>query len=185
MIAVSRVSRRYAEAIFSVAREAGRLEDFEAELAAANQLLAEMPQLRALLAHPEIPRESKLRLVEETFGGRLSAEMVSFLRVLVLRGRQALLLEIGESFSALADEARNLIRARVASAIPLAPEQKARLREKLIAMTGKRIELEEEIDPALLAGVRVWLGDRMIDGTAAGRLAELRTGLMALRGGRR
>ena len=177
-----KVSRRYAEAIFSLARDQGRLDDLQAELAAANRLLAEAPDLRALLDHPEIAREQKLSLLEAAFAGRFSPELVSFLRLLVLRRRQNLLPEMEEEFAALADEARAVVRARVESAIPLAPEQRTRLRDKLAAMTGKRVELEEEVAPALLAGLRVWLGDRMIDGSAARRLAELRATLLALRG---
>lgn len=178
MIVERKLARRYAEAVFSLAQEQGRLEKFEAELAGADRALAAAPELTALLAHPEFPRESKLRLIEQALAGQVSAEMVSLLRLLVSRGRQALFPVIREEFAALADEARNLLRGRVASAIPLAPEQKGRLREKLAAITGKQVELQEELDPALLAGVRVWLGDRMIDGSAAGRLAALRLSLI-------
>ena len=176
----NRLARRYAEAIFSLAREENRLDELEAELGAANQLFTDLPELRALLVHPEIQREEKIALLERVFAGRLSAEAVSFLRVLVQHRRHELLSEVVEEFAGLANEARNLVKARVASVVPLSRDQAGRLQQCLARRTGKRVELAEEIEPLLLAGVRVWLGDQMIDGSAAGRLAELRTILMSI-----
>ena len=138
MIGDRKLARRYAEAIFSLAREENRLDELEAELGAANQLLTDLPELRSLLLHPEIQREEKIALLERIFAGRLSAEAIAFLRVLVQHRRHELLSEVVEEFVVLADEARNLVKARVASVLPLSRDQAGRLQQCLARRTGKR-----------------------------------------------
>jgi len=171
------VAARYAEALFSLAQEKGQIDEIGEELTFCADLLARQFELRRVLEHPEIDNEKKQALLERTLGDRLSETTLSFLNLLIQRGRIALLSLAAEEFEAFADRARDIQRVQVTAAGELSGDQEKRLRGALEALTGKRVELETAVDPELLAGVRVQIGDRLIDGSAAGRLDSMRAKL--------
>jgi len=172
-----RASRRYAEALFQLAQETGQLDWLEQELEALVQITAGAPELRRLLDHPEVPRERKFGLLDRVLAGAVSPVLLSLLKLLVERGRQQALGAIAADFGALADAARGLLRVQVTSAVRLSEEQLERLTKVLSHLTGKRIALESEVDPEVLAGAQVRIGDRVIDGSARTRLERLRANL--------
>ena len=171
------IARRYAEAL--VGAGADQLDQLQAQLAQAQQLLADAPQLARLLAHPEIPVAQKQQVIDQVFGRTLSPVAVVFLKILVEHGRMAVLPEIAQEFRALADERRGQVQAQVTSAVPLSGPEQERLQVALARLTGKRVELVSQVDTQVLAGVAVRIGDRVIDGTARRKLETLREQLRA------
>lgn len=167
-----KVAARYAEALLgAVGQDPDRA---QAELAQIQQTLAAAPELRQVLQHPEIPLERKDALVERIFGSALSAEVVAFLKVLLEHDRMEALPEIAADFANLVAEAKGVVEVQVTSAVPLTPEEESTLSAVLGRITGKRITLAPSVDPEVLAGVAVRIGDRLIDGTARQRLEALR-----------
>jgi F-type H+-transporting ATPase subunit delta len=99
--------------------------------------------------------------------------------LLLRRGRIDLLPQVAQEFRALYEKRAGIVRATVISAAPLAEDEQRALRERLGQMTSGRVEMTVEVDPAILGGVIVRLGDRMIDGSVRGRLERLRSRLAA------
>ena len=178
----TRLAKRYAEALFALARDRDAVDRVEEELGPAVQAIFASAELVKVLDHPEIRADRKCEALRRIFGSLLSPEVMSFLELLVMRGRHQALREIVEEFRALADAARGVVRAEVVSATQISPEQAARLQAALAQRTGKRVVLEQRVDPELLAGALVRVGSEVLDGSARGRLEQLRKSLLELRG---
>ena len=176
------VARRYAAALFEQARKSetpdvmGRTGE---ELALVAQTVADTGALRALLGQPLVTEERKKLALRNAFGDRVSPVVLAFLDLLVDKRRIGLLPELQREFARRVREHRNIARARATSAVPLTPEQTAALERSLEARTGKDIELETEVDPSVLGGVLVRIGDTVFDGTVRGNLERLREQLLA------
>jgi len=175
-----RIARRYAAALFGITSQQRLVDEVERDLRSAHERIAADAPLAAVLAHPEIPSPRKQEIIQAVFSG-CHPVALSFLGLLVERRRQEYLAAIIEEYRRFADEARRLVRARATSAVPLTPEQKERLRRALESHTGKTVELADEVDPALLAGLVVQMDDQVIDASARGRLDKLRELLAGVR----
>ncbi len=169
-----RIARRYAAALFGAAREHGIVEQVERDLRTAHAGIGADPLLHAALAHPEIPAARKQDFLQRGIGG-LTPLALTFLNLLVRRRRQAYLADIIDEYRRMADEARGLVRTRVASAVGMTQEQQARLRQALERRTGKRVEMSTAVDSSLGAGLVVTIADEeVIDASARGRLEKMR-----------
>lgn len=176
------VASRYAEGLFAAASAQGDVEGVRRELEQLVALVEQTPDLRALLSRPDLAAEQKMGVLEAALGREVSAKLMGLLAALVRHGRGGYLEAVAEAFGQLADRATGVVRARVRAAVPLTEEQRERLRAALSRLAGARVELEEEVDSSLLAGMVVEIGNRLIDGSAAGRLAQLRRTLLGLEG---
>ena len=176
-----RAASRYAEALLGAAQDGRAVEQVRADLDSLVQLVNETPLLRALIERPDLEAEQKFQALQASLGGQLSQITMSLLRVLFEHGRGPDLEAVRDSYHDLADEAEGIVRADARSVVPLSAEQRRRLVFALEKMTGRRIALTERIDPSVLAGASVQVGDQLIDGSAAGRFARLREELLGTR----
>ncbi|GAA3044963.1 F0F1 ATP synthase subunit delta [Streptomyces olivoverticillatus] len=154
------------------AERAGDLDDVEDELFRFGRIVASNPQLRAALADKVADKAAKSGLLRELLGGRANpvTERLVVRLVTAPRGRS---LDGGlNTLSKLAADRRDRMVAEVTSAVPLSDEQKQRLGEALGKLYGRRVHLNLDIDPEILGGVQVRIGDEVINGTIADRLAE-------------
>lgn len=131
------------------------------------------------LANPAVPVTARGDAITRALGARLSDKARNLVLLLLRRGRIDLLPAVAREFRALYEQRQGIVRATVISATPLDDGEQRALREKLGQMAGGTIEMTIEVDPAILGGVIVRLGDRMIDGSVRGRLERLRTRLAA------
>jgi F-type H+-transporting ATPase subunit delta len=168
---------RYAEAIFQVARDHNSYDLWLRELGEVAQLLADRFAQQVLLS-PVVPRDRKVAILAQALPD-LSPPVQRFLDLLVRRERLGLVSQVVQSLRQRIDEARGLETAQVKSAIPLTPDERQLVVARLSAFTGKRIEIQETIDPALIGGVVAQVGDEIIDGSVRGRLAALRRAIVA------
>ncbi|MEA2623039.1 MAG: F-type H+-transporting ATPase subunit delta [Chloroflexota bacterium] len=171
-------ARRYAEAAFEIAERDGTLDAWLAELETAGEILGE-PEVARLLANPAVPVAARAEAIRRALGDRLSEKARNLVLLLLRRGRIDLLPQVAQEFRALYEKRAGIVRATVISAAPLAEDEQRALRERLGQMTSGRVEMTVEVDPAILGGVIVRLGDRMIDGSVRGRLERLRSRLAA------
>ncbi len=174
-----RAAARYAEALLGVAGERNAIEPIRRELEELVALVEATPVLRDLLARPDVDPEQKEQVISVALGERFSEAVVSMLLVLLRHQRGEDLPAVGEVYEELADEAEGIVRAEARAAVPLTQEEQKRLASALARMTGKRVILQTHVDPSVLAGVTVQVGGRLIDGSAAGRLARMREELLA------
>lgn len=170
------LAHRYAQALFELAVQQD-LNQIETELDELTDLIEENAEVAHLLYHPHISLTEKKAIMDKLFSGSLSDTVRRFLYLLIDKRRENLLLDIKREFKLLADQARNIVEARISSAAPLSKSQEERLHEKLVRFTGKNVRMVKEVRPELLGGVIVQIGDRVIDGTVAYKLSQIRLSL--------
>ncbi|MFB6805700.1 F0F1 ATP synthase subunit delta [Streptomyces sp. NPDC056387] len=161
-----------ATADLTAAQQAGALDDVEDELFRFGRIVASNTELRAALTDRAASASAKSTLLRSLLGGKANAVTERLVTRLVThpRGRS---LEAGlESLSKLAAERRDRMVATVTSAVPLSDVQKQRLGAVLAKLYGRQMHLNLDVDPAVLGGISVRVGDEVIDGTIADRLAE-------------
>lgn len=171
-------ARRYARALFALAREEGRVEEVRRELDALHQVLDEHAELRDAVFQPLHPsRERRAVLVDVCELVGASQTVRNFSAFLVDQRRVIDFETIREAYGRLADDAAGRTRATVVSATPLSDAQRDRLRGALAARTGQQIELEENVDPSLLGGAVASVGGLVFDGSLRTQLEQLRSSL--------
>jgi F-type H+-transporting ATPase subunit delta len=171
-------ARRYAEAAFQIAQRDDTVDVWLADLATASETLGREDALR-VLANPAVPYEARGDLAERITTGRISAPALNLVRLLLRRGRIDLLPGVAQEFSRLYRRRQGITQATIVSAAALDPDEEQALRDRLIEMTGGQVEMDFSVDPSILGGVVVRLGDRLIDGSVRGRLERLRSRLAA------
>jgi len=168
------VAQTYAKALYEVALESDRLESFQEELSFIVETFKQYPDFYELCRTPQLSLEEKKQIVENVFSGRLTAEIVNFLKVLLDKRRITSLEEIAREYRKLINEYNNVVEGVAVTAVALKEDQKAKLEEKLGKLTGKKIRLRNEIDPSIIGGILVRVEDKVIDGTVQRRLNELK-----------
>ena len=168
-------ANRYADAVFDVAREDGSFDLWLRELNEVSLLLSD-PLAAQVLLNPVIPAERKTAIIAAARPG-LSPPVGRFVGLLAVRGLLVALPQILERLRTRVDQERGVETARVTTAVPLDPSERELLAARLSAHFGKRIQLEEAVDPNVIGGVVAQVGDQIIDGSIRGRLARLRRAL--------
>lgn len=179
---VDEVARTYADALFGITGKVDQAERQAGELAEVDALVRDSAELREVILHPTVPAEAKVRVLKRLMGDGLDARTARFLEVLFAHGRAAAVRGVADALSARVDEIRNRRRATVRSVVPLDEGQTARVREALQERLGGEVLMRAEIDPTLLGGLEVRVGNEVMDLSVARRLREMRERLVGARG---
>ena len=171
-------ARRYAEAAFEVATRDKTIERWRSELATAAAVVGNEKVGRAL-ANPSIPLEDRIKTADATFSRMVSKPVLNLIFLLLRRGRIEQLPRLSEEFRRLDNVRQGITLATATSAAPLSPDEVRALTERMEQFTGGRIELDVQVDPGLLGGLVVRVGDRLIDGSVRSRLERLRNQLVS------
>jgi F-type H+-transporting ATPase subunit delta len=174
----STVARPYAEAAFRLADAGQALAKWSAMLAALAEVSAD-ERVRAAVADPSRSDAQSAGIYIAVLGGKLDAQAENFVRVLAENGRLVLLRDIHAQFEALKNAREGVIEAEVQSAFDLTEAQIADLVQRLERKTGRRVRTRVSIDKDLIGGVKVILGDKVIDGSARAQLGALEAALKA------
>jgi F-type H+-transporting ATPase subunit delta len=175
------VAQRYAQAIFELGVETQSLASLADEIRVAADAYASSPEMRVLAQSPLIGETERVAAVDE-IAQRLGLARLTrnALGVLSEHRRLAAIGAVSQSLAKLADEHAGIVRASVVSAEPLTDALCQRLQREIEQLTGKNVVLERRQDPALLAGIVVRVGDRVIDSSARARLQKLRSQLLSV-----
>ena len=171
-------ARRYAEAAFEVAMRDNTLEAWRTELDSAAAIVAEERIGRAL-ANPSIPLETRTAKAAATFGPLVGRQVLNLIGLMLRRGRIQEMPRLAAEFRRLDDARRGITRATATGAAALTAGEIGALTQTLEQFTGGRVELDVQVDPSLLGGVVVRVGDRLIDGSVRSRLERLRNQLVS------
>lgn len=173
------LARRYARALFLAARAAGKVERAEADLVLVQDIFGQVPELRQILGGVAVPRPRQRELLRRIFAGRVDDLVLNLLLLLLDERRLRLLDQIAREFRIMADEARGIALVEVISARPLSGPAEEALRQGLERKLGRRVRMECRVDPALVGGVQVKIGDTLYDGSVRGQLERLRERMAA------
>jgi F-type H+-transporting ATPase subunit delta len=166
-------SRRYAQAVFDLAKEAGTLDQWRADLATLNALFGS-EQTVAALEDPKLTDATRSRIIGDVFAQqKISPLAMNFLRLLAQRRRLSLLPRIVEVFEEMYNKEKGIVIAEVTTAVPMDEAHTKRVADQLAAITGKTVQLRTRTDPRILGGLITRIGDELIDASVATRLAEL------------
>lgn len=176
MAEIATVARPYAEAIFRSAREQDALGPVGESLALA-AAVARDERMHDLVTNPKVSAAQKREVFEAASGGRLHEQVKRLLEILVAGHREVLIGAIEEQFEELRHEAERVLRARITSAQQLTDAQRADIVAALEKRYGKKVEAELAVDPALLGGARVQVGDQVIHASVRDALAQMAAAL--------
>lgn len=170
----------YSEALFSLALEEGRIDELQKELKILCDLIGANPEFMEFLTTPKISKEEKRTFVDSVLGDKFSQEIVNLTKVLIDKKRAGELPDIVEVFDKSVLSHHDLVSAAAYSAVALSAAEMDALKAKLAQLTGKAISLENIIDPSVIGGIRLKVGDRVIDGSLKRRLEDLKGNLAQL-----
>ncbi|MFH1477791.1 MAG: ATP synthase F1 subunit delta [Verrucomicrobiota bacterium] len=173
------LAKRYGQALWTLAAEQTIQRQVAGELKALTALVGREPALKNCLANPTLPTAIKQAILNEIMASGFNPLTRDFIGLLVRNRRTAVLAEIVQFLEARLNEAEGRIKVRVESALPMTNADQADFMRRLTQWLDKKIVLEIAVVPALLAGITIRIGDRLIDGSCRGQLARMRQVLMA------
>ena len=171
-------ARRYAEAAFQVATRDDTVAAWRAELDAAASIASDETVGR-MLANPAVPLETRTEMAEAIFAKVVDRPVLNLIGLMLRRGRIHELPRLAAEFHRLDNARQGITIATATSAAPLGPDDIHALTQRMEQLTGGRVELDLQVDPSLLGGLVVRVGDRLIDGSVRGRLERLRNQLVS------
>jgi F-type H+-transporting ATPase subunit delta len=173
----SGAAKRYAQAVFSLAREKGNFDQWQADLARLDALVSD-ERAAHYLASPNVSEADKQKLLDASLVDN-SVEVRNLARLLLQRHRLEIVPDMVEIFQASVLEERGIAIAEVTTAEPLDAEGQRIVRERLSGMVGRTVELRLKTDPAVIGGIVARIGDQLIDGSVINQLRRLRARLAA------
>jgi F-type H+-transporting ATPase subunit delta len=171
-------ARRYAEAAYEIAERDGTVEQWRDQLARLAAALSDHELVRRL-EDPAVPLEVRSSALAGGLGSDSLPQVRNLLLLVLRRRRLDQLPRIAAEFRAIYNRRAGIFEATAISAVPLSDNDVAELERRLVDVAGGRVELSLEVDPSLIGGISVRLGDRLIDGSVRGRLERMRTRLTA------
>ena len=172
------IARPYAEAAFRLADAQGKLAEWSAALANLAAVAAD-DRVRAAVGDPNLSAAKDAGLIISILTGKLSGDAENFVRVLAENGRLGVVTEIRAHFEALKNEREGTVDAEVYTAFEMDPGQLADLVSRLEKKTGRKVKTRVSVDQSLIGGVKIVIGDKVIDGSARAQLAALENALKA------
>ncbi|SRR5690606_9951427 len=168
------VARRYALALYQEAQAQNAVDRTDEDVAALAEALDASRELTALFESPVVPREKKEAVIRRLFDGKLADLTLRFVRLLVEKEREDLLPAVVRAYGALRDERLGIVEAHVRTARALGAEEEKQLERALEARTGKQVRLKVDVEPSLIGGLVVRIGDRVYDRSVQHQLDLLR-----------
>ena len=164
-------SKRYAQAIFDLAVEKDRIDEWAGDLAAISEAVKE-DELRAFLQHAKVPLSSKMLVINQAFS-TADATIQNLVSLLISRGLTDRIGQVEEWYLRLLNQRRGREDVEVWSAVDLDDGEKDRVKEFLEQLLQKDVELHAQVDPGILGGLVMRVGDKLIDGSARTRLERM------------
>ena len=173
-----RLARRYAQALFRLAQGWQISHAVEEELVLVEQVLAE-GEAQAFFENPSVSVVAKQKTIIRLFGNSISVLVQNFLCHVTDKRRIEFLPAIIKEYRTLVNQADNVVEVEITTVAPLAPPDCEQLLTQLIEVTGKKVQLKPRIDQHILGGVIIQIGDKRIDSSVAGKLADLKTHMLS------
>ena len=169
---MTKTARLYGSSLYDLAAEEGIADELMEQTEQIRQIFRENPDYLKLLKEPSLPFEERAGMMDEAFSGA-HRYLVNFVKLLCERGYLGEYAGCCDEYTRRYYADHNLTKAVVTSAVALSDEQRTQLKEKLEKISGKTVILTEKTDPRLVAGLRVELDGKELDGTVKGRLDRL------------
>lgn len=174
----SLAAKRYAKSLLSLALEQGSLDSVHDDMLLVNQVISDSKELRVMLSSPIIKTEKKIAILSEIFKGKVTELSGKFIGLSAEKGREALLPAIASAFESAYRAHKNISTVEVTSAIALSEEQKKKILELAAKQGVENAEVVERVDPSLIGGFVMRMGDRQIDASISNKINTLKQELI-------
>lgn len=172
------VAKRYAKALFEVAQSKNIVEGVETELKVVVSALQSDENFAKFIVHPSIAKEEKVNVLKNAFAKNVSETVLNTLQLLVESGREAIIEELLENYVSIANALTGSASAVVTTPRALSDKELAAVAVEFGKSIGKTVRAENVVDPSLLGGLTIRVGDRLYDGSLSGKLARLEKSLI-------
>lgn len=173
------VIRRYAEGLLLVAKSQNRIEQIADELGKLTSVLQENQELHDIIEHPLIPVSAKMNILKSVFGESLSSNVYNLLNLLCKRKRADYILPVANRYQTFAQQERGEVSVELEVAEPLDEQQLQSWQQRLGQVTNRQALPVVRMNPKLIAGYRIKIGDRVLDATLSGALRQFEQKLKA------
>lgn len=175
------VSKTYGEALFEIAMEQNKARELMEEIQELQSVLACNPEFDRLMKHPGVPKQDKIKVMKAVFEGRVSGELTGFLEIIITKERYGELPAIFQYFTGKVKEVRKIGVAYVTTATELTDAQKESVKQRLLQTTSYRImEMHYSVDAALIGGMVIRIGDRVVDSSIRTKINDLTKQLLQI-----
>lgn len=173
------VAAKYAEALFELALEHDNIDICLEKLTLLNEFFADK-DFAVVIKHPEVKADEKFNILKNCVNEGTPDDVLGLLRLLVDKGRVAFIPAVADEFKALVDEHNRLLEAHVYSTSKLSDGQLSRIKAMLEKKYGKAIKIEEHMDSSIIGGLRINIGDDMLDTSIKKDIEDIRSSLLSL-----
>lgn len=164
-------AKRYAQAVFQIAREKGEFDKWQSDLKKITSL-GEDAALSVLLENPKINFSEKVKLLSEGLNG-INPLALNLVYLLVAKGNWSMVAEVADEYRHLLDSYRGIVEAEVITAVPLDDKDTEKLKQRLKAILDKEVVVRPAVDPGLVGGVLIRFDGKLLDGSTRSRLKAL------------
>ena len=169
------IALKYAKGLFAAAKELGKIEEFGEQLRQLKDLLEQMPEVLTALQNPIYPPDLKMEILEEILKAvQVDPEVQRFLSLLVERRRIQFIKEIVAKYQELLDEELGIARGEVVAAYEMSEEERKELEDVLKDYLKKQVILTTKVEPEIIGGIKVQIGDLVFDGTIKTQLKKFK-----------
>jgi F-type H+-transporting ATPase subunit delta len=168
------VATRYAKSLIDLAQEQNIVEDIKNDMDLFHHTLRVNPELKAVLANPIVSHSKKIKILDDVFGTRVNKLSILFFKLMINKSRGEVLYTTAEVYVDMYDIKKHIVRAKVVSATALSAANKAKMIADIQAATGGTIKLDAKVDPSLIGGFVLTIGDRQVDTSIANDLRKLK-----------
>ena len=167
---MTQIAKNYADALYELAESEGLTEELYLQLRGVRDVFHEEPDYLRILSAANLPLTERLGVLDRTFSDRIHPYVRNFLKILTERGHIGELKNCFVRFRARYAEDRNILEATAITAVPIGAAAVDKLAKKLGEITGKKVEMDNRVDPGVLGGVRLEYAGHALDGTLRQRL---------------
>ncbi len=164
----------YAKALIGFGQQSGDADSLVDELAAVVDVIDQIPRLKMTLESPRVALEVKWKMLESAFGGKVSQEMLNFLRIVVKKGRFGCLSAVEASARRIQDEMSGRVQATLTTAESVDDSTRENIANQFSNLLGKQVILSTLVDPEIIGGIVVKVGDTVYDASVANQLEQVR-----------
>ena len=176
---LSRVAHQYAVALFEIATEQSIADTVLLDLESVSATLQSISDFEIILNHPAVPIQEKKKLLVSQFGKHIQDLPLRLIEMLVDRRRMELVPYIVNQYRQCLEQSKGIVRASLISAYAISSKELDSIRKVLTSKLGKEPELEVKVDPSLIAGMQLAIGDQVLDGSVKTQLANLERSLLS------
>ena len=170
---MTQVANTYAQALYSLAKEEGLTAEILAEMDVLQQAFAAEPAFVRLLSAPNLSKEERCWILDDSFRGKVQPYLLNFLKILTEKGYVRHFADCCKAYREQYNADNGILSVRAVTAVALSEAQTQKLTDKLSQLTGKTIALTNRVDPEVLGGVRLDYDGKRVDGTVKNRLDSI------------